>query len=273
MKTILMVIGGLTDIPEPTDGYTSSFKSSDINSIRTLANHGRAGSLRTVKKNEMPSTKNTLLSLLGYDLERGVASEGEIMEYGLSSNPALFSESFRYQIIPGFSGNGCVISPSPLARGIGKLAHLKDIDIYSPGMTETQILKEMTEKIKAELELNDFIFVFTDYVDKKAKTGDPEAKKLAIELIDHHLISPIADFIWRSDHFINLAITTDHITSWVSKKEEKGPVPFLIFSNDVEINEDSVDEESPNFVIIYHDPSALIRTLFTQNIQPSNLPF
>ena len=263
MKTILLIIGGLPDLQDEEKELFSPFASSEIPSMRALAKNGALGSIITVSPEYPLTTKNALLSILGYDLSRGVPSDDMLKDLGLNSNPTVFSDSLRYFIIPGFSGHGVAVTTSPLVRGVAKMAHLGVTDIYTLGLSEIEALEEIARKAIFEIARNEFVLVYVDGPSKKAFSGDPEAKKKTISLIDRHLVAPLADYVWRSSEMINLAVTSDHISSWLTRKAERGAVPVIIYFNDFVADENEKEWEIFSKTLDFGEASDVIKFLYT----------
>jgi len=78
------------------------------------------------------------------------------------------------------------------------------------------------ENLENSLSEYDFIYVHIKEPDKYAHDKDFEGKKRAIELIDERLE------VFKKAK-INLIVTCDHITSWVTGKHMQGKVPCLVY--------------------------------------------
>lgn len=232
MKTVLIVIAGMADLPDPLTLKETPLVVSSTPSLDLLARRGDMTAFPTFIENHEISHKNALLSILGYDLERGEPSLEELMEFGLDSSSSLTQyDSLRPFIIPGFSGHGVCITTSAWVRGIAKCALLKPSDIYSVGSSDAEILETISEITLKCIPSNEFVFIYVDSPLKASLRGDYNAKVKSLELIDRHLINPIADYIWKSDFFINLAITTDLVTPWHRQRPTKLSVPAILYFN------------------------------------------
>ena len=283
MKTILIVIAGMADLPDPLTLRETPLTEAKISSLDILAQRGNFLSFNTIDEEAEISHKNALLSILGYDLKKGEPAVEELMEFGLdNSSPLSQFESLRPFVIPGFSGHGVCVTTSAWARGMAKCALLKPLDIYSPGSSDAEILEAMAELVIKEIKDKEFVFVYVDSPLKASLKGNYETKTKALELIDRHLINPIADFVWKSELIINLAVTTDLVTPWHRRRPSKLSVPCVIYSN----VEDFDEEKDTSFTEVssmlsafkFHQPSDLIRTLIDYNVPEENhnendLPF
>ena len=236
MKTILIIIGGMADIPDLSSGGKTPLGEASVPSLDIIGSKGKCGSFNTVPDNYPINVKNALFSLLGYDLSKGIPEDIDLMEFGMDANafrdPA---SSLKYFVIPGFSGHGVILTTSTLVRGIGRCAFLNPVDIYVPGATDSEILDAIAKKCIQSIHDNEFVLIYVDNPLRYSITGDPLEKKRSLEIIDYHLITPIADFVWKSNMFINLAVTSDVVASWRDCKLIRGKVPAAVYFNDREV--------------------------------------
>lgn len=272
MKTILIVIAGMADLPDPLTLRETPLTIAETPSLDMLARRGDLTAFPTLDDRYPVSYKNALLSLLGYDLEKGEPSSEDLMEYGLNSSGLLTDyPSLHPFIIPGFSGHGICVTTSAWVRGVGKTALLKPIDIYSPGSSDAEILETISELTTEGIKKSEFVLVYIDSPLKASLRGDFNAKVSSLSTIDRHLITPIADFVWKSDLMINLAITTDLITPWHSKRPSLISVPTILYFN----NHDREGDPAQKFTEVeamlmerYMDsPSDLIRYLSNFSVE------
>ena len=232
MKTILIVVAGMGDLPDPLTLRDTPLASASIPSFDMLAQRGDFSVVPSIDDKYEISHKNAFLSLMGYDLQRGEPALQELMEFGLAGNEKLESyPTLRPFIIPGFSGHGACVTPSAWVRGVAKCALLKPVDIYSPGSSDIELLEAMAELACQNIIENEFVLVYIDAPLKASLRGDFDAKVAALEAIDRHLVNPIADFVWKSELFINLAITTDLITPWHRRQPTLMSVPVILYFN------------------------------------------
>ena len=266
MKTILIVIAGMGDLPDPVSLRDTPLATSATPSLDILAARGDITSFPTVDERHELSHKNALLSILGYDLDRGELSIEELMEFGLdSSTPLTAYSSLRPFVIPGFSGHGICVTTSAWVRGAAKCALLQPVDIYSPGSSDAEILETMSGLVTEAVGDNEFIFVYTDTPLKASLRGDFQGKVSAIEQIDRHLVTPIADFVWKSDLLINMAVTTDLVTTWHRRMPVKLNVPAVLYFNnhdwDGDPNQRFSEVQAMLMPHYFNVPSDLIRYL------------
>ena len=271
MKTILIVIAGMADLPDPVSLKATPLEVASIPALDMLARRGNVSPLPSMPEDSKISHKNALLTLLGYDLDRGEPSTKELMEYGLdSSTPITSYPSLRPFVLPGFSGHGVTITTSAWVRGAGKCALLKPLDIYSPGAGEVEVLQTIARLATDAIIENEFVFVYVDSPLKASLFGDYRGKIKALELIDKYLISEIADFVWKSDLLINMAVTTDLVTPWHRMQPTVMSMPAILYFN----NHDTEGDPEEKFTEVetmlkpryFHTPSDLIRYLINFSV-------
>lgn len=282
MKTILIIIAGMSDLPDPVTLRDTPLTEAHIPALDMLARRGVMSVVYSINDKATISHKNSLLSLLGYDVVKGEFSSEELMEFGLN-NAARITDypSLRPFIIPGFSGHGVSITTSAWVRGVSKCALLKPLDVYSPGSSDGEILDTLANLATEAIIENEFVLIYVDYPLKASLRGDFEGKVNSLELIDSHLISPIADFVWKSDLMIQLAITTDLTTSWHTRRPVDISVPAIFYFNnhDTEGDPDTSFTETQSMLMDWHldHPSDLIRYLsnfsVTEEEETPDLPF
>lgn len=266
MKTILIIIAGMADLPDPFSLRDTPLATATIPSLHLLSQRGEFSSFPSIGEDDPISHVNALLSLLGYDLKRGEPSVEELMEYGLNSSASLSDFStLRPFVIPGFSGHGVCITTSAWVRGAAKCAQLKPLDIYSPGSSDSEILETQEALTRKAIMENEFVLIYLDSPLKASLRGDFDRKVKNIESIDRHLINPVADFVWKSDMMINLAITTDLVTPWHRRRPSKVNVPVVTYFNndDWDGNPEMRFTEVNSMLNIqsFYDPSSLIKYL------------
>lgn len=271
MKTILIVIAGMADLPDPLTLRDTPLVMANTPALDTLARRGDITAFSSINESHEISHKNALLSILGYDLDRGEPSTEELMEYGLdNSNQLTDFSSLRPFILPGFSGHGVCVTTSAWVRGVAKCALLKPLDIYSPGSSDSEILEAIAKLATDAIMTREFVMVYVDSPLKASLRGDFEAKVKALEIIDNHLVAPIADYVWKSDLMINLAITSDLVTPWHRRRPAKMSIPVILYFN----NHDWDGDPEKSFTEVeamlmsrnFYAPSDLIRYLCNFNV-------
>lgn len=280
MKTILIVLAGIADLPDAMTMRDTPLSTAAIPSLHLLAQRGELSVARNLDDNDSFTYPNALLSLLGYDLQRGEPLIEELREFGLANNvPITEFGSLRPFIIPGFSGHGVCLTTSAWARGAAKCAMIPPLDIYSPGSSDAEILETIAEMAQKAIVDNEFVLIYVDSALKASLKGDYDAKVAALESIDRHLINPIADFVWKSDLLIHLAVATDIATSWNRRRPVNISVPVLTYFNNHD-REGNPEETFTEVNAMLHEhlfeqPKDLIRYLiyFSYSEEDLELPF
>lgn len=258
MKSILIVIAGMADLPDPLTLRDTPLTTATIPALDMLARRGELTTIPALGESFNINHNNALLSLLGYDLDRGEPSIEELMEFGLDNSADLSSyPTLKPFIIPGFSGHGVCITTSAWVRGVAKCAFLKPSDIYSPGSSDAEILETEAKLAVRAIQDNEFVLVYVDLPLKASLRGNYQKKIEALELIDRHLITPIADFVWKSDLLINMAVTTDLVTPWHRRRPSLLSIPVILYFN----NDDSEGDPQEGFSEVQSMLSP--RTFFT----------
>lgn len=231
MKTILIIIGGMADISDwATEGKTPLMLASTP-SLDSLAKVGCCGTIRTVPDGAPVTTEAAMLTLLGYDFERGVPSRRALETFGCGFEPV--DNALRYFIVPKFSGHGVVISDSPLARGVGRMALMRPyIPIDDDGMPVRFPLEYQAQVAVKAIESYDFVLMYVGLPHERSLAGDLDGKIEALERIDRELITPVADYVWNSKFQMNLVVTGDHVSSWRKRCIVPGEVPAVVYFND-----------------------------------------
>lgn len=270
MKTILLVIAGISDTPEPLTNKPTPLYVASKPSLDILARRGELICFNVLPDPKYISNVNSLLALMGYDLQHGEPSVREMMEYGLDHSATInLFPTLRPYVIPGFSGHGVCITTSAWVRGLAKCALLRPLDLYSPGSSDSEILSTMAQCVTDAVEKEEFVFVYVDSPLKASLRGNYEEKVKAIEIIDRHLVTPIADYVWKSELLINFAVASDIVTPWHTAAPGLEFPPAVIYYN----NEEKVDDGYKDFYEIddivadqiWHHPSDLIKYLCNFN--------
>lgn len=235
MKTIFIIIGGMADVAHAGLGGATPLMAASTPSLDALAKCGCCGLIQNIPDGFPVTTENAVLSLLGYDFERGVPSTQTLRAFGTGA--PLLQSDLRYFVMPKFSGHGVVVSDNEAVRGIGMMAMLRPL--YPMGesvdISDSHPCGSLHDKallaIKA-IEIFDFVMVYIGETDLASRKRDVEGKIDAIERIDRELITPVADYVWNAKLQMNLVVACDHITSSLTGKCERGDVPAVVYFND-----------------------------------------
>ena len=138
--------------------------------------------------------------------------------------------------------DGAVISAVDLVKGIGVYAGMKIIEV--PGATG---LYDTNYEGKADFALDaleecDMVFVHVEAPDEAGHSKDYELKIRTIEDLDKRLIGRVMDSL---KHECVIAILPDHPTPIKIGTHTREPVPFAIYSSNIEADKvKRFDEES-----------------------------
>ncbi|MGH7441326.1 MAG: 2,3-bisphosphoglycerate-independent phosphoglycerate mutase, partial [bacterium] len=130
---------------------------------------------------------------------------------------------------------GGVITAVDLIRGLGVAMGLEVLEV--PGATGwlDSNFKGKAEAALKFLKKKDFIYVHLEATDESGHKGDAAAKVKAIELIDEHVVGPLAEGLagapWR------LLVTPDHATPLETRTHSYDPVPYFIYDHSAESTE------------------------------------
>lgn len=229
MKTIFVIASGIADIPDESFGYKTPLMAARTPSLDALAKCGCSGLIRSLPTGASPDRKNSILTLLGYDIRKGTPSSEELESFGRSRE--LTSADFKgnYFIVPKFSGHGVVISEHPEVRGIGKMALLKPLEIKKSG---GDVMRDMAELAIKASATNEFVLLHVESAAAMSRKRDFNGKVEAIERIDREIISPIADYVWNAKEQMNMVVVSDCIYSWRFGRPFAGEIPAVVYFND-----------------------------------------
>lgn len=269
----MIVAGGMADVPglEPTP-----MMQADIPSMSQLAGDGYFTTYRPVEEDFETTPESALLSLMGYDLHKGIPKIEELASIGVGRGP-LYPEDGNINpiIIPSFSGHGTLISPSPAALGIGLISQLNAMPIILTN--HKQMAKEMVDAALTRIKQDEFVMIYVHWPAEAALRGDEEGKKAAIELIDHDIIGPLADYTWNAREIMNLAVTSGFATSWDQQRVIPDEVPVIVYFNDsnnqtaIPISFNELDALRGTFSL--PKPQSLMRYLAMSDITSNSNPF
>lgn len=264
MKTIMIVVGGMADLPDESTGGRTPLMMASTPALDALAKCGCCGAVRTVPDGFPVTTEAAILSLLGYDFSHGLPTGHGLRAFGAGMEVS--ERELRHFVVPKFSGHGGVVTRSPLVHGIGRMAMLRPcVATDDKGTPLEPTLPRMASTIIEAIEYFDFVLAYVGEPHEMALKGDLDGKIEAIEEIDNLLVRPVADYVWNAKMQMNLVVTGDHITSWRRRSTLRGDVPAVVYFNDDlpydtdRFNEETVEDGPLNAPL----PGDLIRRLVT----------
>ena len=126
-----------------------------------------------------------------------------------------------------FGVKGAAITGVDLVRGLAKLIGFNIIEVEgATGYTDTNYAAKGKAAIEA-LDRYDLVFVHIEAPDEAGHAGNAEAKKLAIEQIDKHIVGPVHDALKKYDNY-RILVMPDHPTPVETRAHSGEPVPFAM---------------------------------------------
>ncbi len=152
------------------------------------------------------------------------------------ANYVILREASVYSLLKPFKEkfgmDGSVVAVSPVVKGIARAAEMSVPDV--PGGTadmKTDLAKKTLIALE-ELSKNDFVLLHILGADIGGHDGDIGKKKGFIEKIDKEVFGRILEYVDFSKTV--LVVTSDHITSVFTQSHEKGLIPYMIYTKDIE---------------------------------------
>jgi len=158
---------------------------------------------------------------------KGLLPANSIWLWGQGRSPRMITLKER------FGMDGFVISAVHLIKGIGILAGLEVLEV--PGITgyfDTNYNGKAQYALKG-LREKDFVYVHVEAPDEAGHMGDLQLKIDAIEAFDQKVVGAILKGIKDFDRY-KILILPDHPTPLSVRTHTADPVPYLIYSNEVE---------------------------------------
>jgi 2,3-bisphosphoglycerate-independent phosphoglycerate mutase len=150
--------------------------------------------------------------------------------WGLGKAPALQ----RFDLAHGI--HGAMITAVDLLRGLAELIGWKRIEVAgATGYTDTNYAAKGKAAIDALRDV-DLVCVHVEAPDEASHEGDAAGKVKAIEEIDRHIVTPLAEAL-KSHGDWRIMISPDHPTFLRTKTHTHGNVPVLIAGTGVAADE------------------------------------
>ena len=149
-----------------------------------------------------------------------------IWVWGEGTKPAL--ENFERK----FGIKGAVISAVDLIKGIAKCAGMESIEVEgATGNVDTNFDGKAQAALDALLRGNDFVYIHMEAPDECGHQGNPDNKKLSVELIDEKVVGFLRNKLAEMGIDYRMLIMPDHPTPIVLKTHVSDPVPYVIFDS------------------------------------------
>jgi len=128
---------------------------------------------------------------------------------------------------------GAAITAVDLVKGIAKLIGFDLIDVEgATGYIDTNYKGKGQAAIEALREY-DLVFVHIEAPDEASHSGNANAKKKAIEMIDTHVVGPLHEALKRYDSY-RILVMPDHLTPVETRAHSSEPVPFAMAGKSVQ---------------------------------------
>lgn len=155
-------------------------------------------------------------------IQRGERPATQIWLWG--QGHALKIQSYKEK----FGLTGGIISAVDLVRGLGVLAGLKAPRV--PGATGF-LDTNFEGKVAAGFDLlreGNFAYIHIEAPDECGHLGDPQKKKLAIELFNNRVVEPVWKELERRGEPYRMIIAMDHRTPVSLRGHSREPVPIMV---------------------------------------------
>lgn len=167
-----------------------------------------------------------------------------------------------------FGLKGSVISAVDLIKGIAKCAGMNSIDVEgATGNCETNWEGKAQAALDAVLGGSDFVYVHMEAPDEMGHQGEPEKKKLAVEIIDRKVVAFLKEELEKRGIDYRMLIMPDHPTPIKLKTHVSDPVPYIIYDSTRETDTNAglaYTEENGRKTGIYIDPGYELMNRFLQ---------
>lgn len=173
------------------------------------------------------------------DLMRPIAEIEELYEF-VSQNKVIVrgmeymfypwgvSEYSRIPSYESLHGKSCsLICAAEIVKGMGKAMDMHVVDLKNATGDVDTDLNEKCLAVLRELEKRDVVICHINGTDEVSHRKDYMGKVKFIEKIDRELLAPIYDKFENTEQVMKITILSDHQTSSVTGRHEKGPVDVL----------------------------------------------
>jgi 2,3-bisphosphoglycerate-independent phosphoglycerate mutase len=164
---------------------------------------------------------------------KGLRLANSIWLWGQGRSPQMTTLEERFGI------EGYVISAVHLLKGIGILAGLKVLEV--PGATgyfDTNYDGKAEYALKG-LKEKDFVYVHVEAPDEAGHMGDLRLKIEMIETFDEKIVGAILKGLKSFERY-RVLVLPDHATPLSMRTHAADPVPYVIYSSERELRNDSV---------------------------------
>lgn len=202
--------------------------------------------------------------LMEHPINKKRISEGKrpansIWLWGEGTKPKL--DSFKGK----FGKSGSMISAVDLLKGIGKCAEMNVCQVEgATAYIDTNFDGKVQAAIAELKKGQDFVYIHIEAPDECGHRAEIQNKKLAIEIIDEKILTPLLAYLKDCGDNYSIMILPDHPTPICLKTHTSDPVPFLIYRSNDEKNSgvSTFCEETAEKTGLYIEPGCTLMNKF-----------
>lgn len=192
-------------------------------------------------------------------IAEGKRPANSIWLWGEGTKPKL--DSFKGK----FGKSASMISAVDLLKGIGKCAEMNVCQVEgATAYIDTNFDGKVQAAIDELKKGQDFVYIHIEAPDECGHRAEIQNKKLAIEIIDEKILTPLIAYLKDCGDDYSVMILPDHPTPICLKTHTSDPVPFLIYrSNDEKNSGVSIFcEETAEKTGLYIEPGCTLMNRF-----------
>lgn len=162
-----------------------------------------------------------------------------------ATNIWLWGQGRRPELAPFrkvYGVRGTMITAVDLLRGIASLIGWQRLEVPgATGYTDTDYAAKGRAAVEALADA-DLVCVHVEAPDEASHEGDTAAKIKALEQIDRHIVGPVRAAVGRAGG--RLLVSPDHPTPLRTRTHSHGPVPFLVWGQQIKPDEQASYNEA-----------------------------
>lgn len=192
-------------------------------------------------------------------IAEGKRPANSIWLWGEGTKPKL--DSFKGK----FGKSGSMISAVDLLKGIGKCAEMNVCQVEgATAYIDTNFDGKVQAAIDELKKGQDFVYIHIEAPDECGHRAEIQNKKLAIEIIDEKILTPLIAYLKDCGDDYSVMILPDHPTPICLKTHTSDPVPFLIYRSNDEKNSgvSTFCEETAEKTGLYIEPGCTLMNRF-----------
>lgn len=192
-------------------------------------------------------------------IAEGKRPANSIWLWGEGTKPKL--DSFKGK----FGKSASMISAVDLLKGIGKCAEMNVCQVEgATAYIDTNFDGKVQAAIDELKKVQDFVYIHIEAPDECGHRAEIQNKKLAIEIIDEKILTPLIAYLKDCGDDYSVMILPDHPTPICLKTHTSDPVPFLIYRSNDEKNSgvSTFCEETAEKTGLYIEPGCTLMNRF-----------